>query len=79
MSFGWGAPLPVSRSDFRLSRKTTHFGAAVMHELHRLLPTLVFEEDDGPFVSLIELETYLCAQPFLGPVDHLPQQLDSWE
>src|ERR1700677_3711771 len=47
--------------------------AAMVHELARLLPTLVFEQDDGPIPSLSELETDLRADPFFGPVDPLPQ------
>jgi hypothetical protein len=45
----------------------------MVHELHRLLPALVLEVDDGPLAVLLELETYFRADPFLGPVDHLPQ------
>jgi hypothetical protein len=44
----------------------------MVHELHRLLPTLVLEEDNGPVAFLPEVETYFCADPFLGPIDHLP-------
>ena len=45
----------------------------MVHELHRLLPTLVFEQDDGPFAFLFEVEADFCADPFLGPFDHLPE------
>src|SRR6266850_14752 len=48
-------------------------GAAVVHELHRLLPALVFEKNDGPVAFLFEIKTYFCADPFCGSVDHLPQ------
>src|SRR4029077_5096879 len=44
----------------------------MMHELHRLLPTLVLEQDDGPVAFLFELEAYLGADPFFGTVDLLP-------
>jgi hypothetical protein len=45
----------------------------MVHELHRLLPTLVLEEDDGPVAFLSEIKAYCCADPFFGPVDHLPE------
>src|SRR5216684_3985538 len=45
----------------------------MVHELYRLLPTLVFEEDDGVVAILFQLPTYFCTDPFLGPVDHLPE------
>src|SRR5713226_9517283 len=45
----------------------------MVHELHRLLPALVLEEDDGPVAFLSEVKIYFCADPFLGSVDHLPQ------
>src|SRR6266478_190254 len=54
-------------------QKDRPLGAAMVHELHRLLPTLVFEQDDGPVAFLSEIETYFCADPFLRSVDHLPQ------
>ena len=47
-------------------------GAAMVHEFHRLLPTLVLEEDDGMVACLFEIKTYLGADPFRGPIDHLP-------
>src|SRR4030095_10356166 len=47
-------------------------GAAMVHEFHRLLPTLVFEEDDGMVACLLEIKVYPGADPFLRPVDHLP-------
>ena len=53
-------------------QKDCPFGAAMVHELHRLLPALVFEENDGPVAFLFEIEAYLDADPFLGPVDYLP-------
>src|SRR6266478_2179366 len=56
-------------------QKDRPLGAAVVHELHRLLPTLLFEEDDGPVAFLPEIPTYLCANPFCGSVDHLPQHV----
>ncbi len=70
MSFGSGAPFPVSTSDFRLIRKTAHL---VVHELHRLLPTLVLEEHDGEVALLLEIETHLRSDPLFGPLDHLPE------
>src|SRR5579863_2320463 len=48
-------------------------GAAVMHEFHRFLPTLVFEQDDGPVTVLLDVEADLRAEPLFGAVDHLPQ------
>src|SRR5208282_1348996 len=46
--------------------------AAMMHELDRLPPTFVLEEQDGPVAFLSELEADRRAEPFRGPVDHLP-------
>src|ERR1700687_3067105 len=57
---------------FQAHQKDPPLAAAMVHELHRLLPTLVFEEDDGVVAILFELPTYFCADPFSGPVDHLP-------
>ena len=47
----------------------------MVHELDRLLPAFVFEEDDGPGTLLFEIEAYLCADPFFGAVDHLPKHV----
>src|SRR5262245_45650331 len=47
-------------------------GTAMVHEFDRLLPTLVLEENDGMVACLFEIETYFCADPFLGSLDHLP-------
>jgi hypothetical protein len=45
----------------------------MVHELDRLLPALVLEEDDGPVAFLLEIEADFCADPFVRPVDHLRQ------
>jgi hypothetical protein len=45
----------------------------MMHELHRLLPALMFEEDAGPVAVLLEIKAYFGADPFLGTIDDLPQ------
>jgi len=45
----------------------------MVHELHRLLPALVFEEHDGPVRFLLDIETYSCAEPFFRSANHLPQ------
>lgn len=45
----------------------------MVHEFHRLLPTLVLEEDDGVVVDLIEAPVHMRGDPFFGSVDHLPQ------
>lgn len=68
-----GGTFPGFEKRLQAHQKDRPLGAATVHELHRLLPTLMFEEDDGVVVVLFELPTYLCADPFLGPVDHLPQ------
>ena len=59
--------LSRSREATLRSQKDTPFRAAMVHELHRLLPTLVFEKDNGPVAVLFEVKTYFCADPFLGP------------
>src|SRR6266853_3704403 len=56
-------------------QKDRPLGAAVVHELHRLLPTLLFEEDDGPVAFLPEIPTYFCTNPFCGSVGYLPQHV----
>ena len=71
-SFGWGHPCRFEQG-LQAQQKDRPLGAAMVHELHRLLPTLVFEQDDGPFAFLFEVEADFCADPFLGPFDHLPE------
>jgi hypothetical protein len=72
-SFGQGAPFSGLDERLQAQQERTPLGAAMVHELHRLLPALVLEQDDGPLTFLFEIKTYFCADPFLGPVDHLPQ------
>ena len=40
-------------------QKDRPLGAAVVHELHRLLPACVLEKDDDPVVVLLEVEARL--------------------
>ncbi len=54
-------------------QKDRPFGAAVVHELHRLLPALMFEENNGPVTVLCQIEADLGAEPFFRAVNHLPQ------
>jgi hypothetical protein len=44
----------------------------MVHELHRFLPPFVFEENDGPFTFLFEIEAEFRADPFFGSLHHLP-------
>src|SRR4249920_2017095 len=67
-----GGTFPGFEKRLHAQQKDPPLGAAMVHELHRLLPTLVLEEDDGPVAFLFELPTYYRANPFFGPVDHLP-------
>src|SRR5437016_5145957 len=64
--------LPGFEQRLQAQQKDRPLGAAMVHEFHRLLPALVLEEDDGPVAFLSEIETNLCADPFLRPVDDLP-------
>src|SRR5271170_6743322 len=87
LSFGGAQLFPAVELDFvwpgrafagfeerlEAQQEDSPFGAAVVHEFHRLLPALVLEEDDGPVAVLFEVEAYLCAEPFFRPVDHLPE------
>ena len=68
-----GGTLAGFEQGLQAQQKDRPLGAAMVHELHRLLPTLVFEQDDGPFAFLFEVEADFCADPFLGPFDHLPE------
>src|SRR5262245_32143518 len=70
-----GAGLPFARLDQRLQahQEGRPLRAAVVHELHRLLPIQVLEEHDGIVGLLFKLETHLGADPFRGAIDHLPQ------
>jgi hypothetical protein len=63
----------VSKSDFRLSRKTPPLVLQMVPERHRLLATLMFEDNDRPVSFLLELETYFCAEPLYGSVDRVPE------
>src|SRR5216684_1903120 len=42
-----GRTFPGFEKRLQAHQKDPPLGAAMVHELHRLLPTLVFEEDDG--------------------------------
>jgi hypothetical protein len=57
----------------RLSRKTAHLVLQWCINSTGSFPALVFEQNNGPIAILFEAEAYLCAAPFFGPVDHLPQ------
>src|ERR1700733_7619723 len=70
-----GGSFPGFEKRLQAQQKDPPLGAAMVHELHRLLPTLVFKEDDGPVAFLPEVPTYFCTDPFFGPVDHLPQHV----
>src|SRR2546426_9687440 len=47
----------------------------MVHEFHRFLPIQVFKHDDGKAVLLFQLPAYLGADPFLRPLDHLPEHM----
>jgi hypothetical protein len=68
-----GRAFPGFDKRFYAHQKERPLGAAMVHELNRLLPALVFEEDNGEVLILREREAYLCADPFLGPAYHFPQ------
>src|SRR5687768_8776083 len=67
-----GRTFPGFQKRLQAHQKHPPLGAAMVHEFHRLLPILVLEQDDGIVALLFELPTDLCADPFCGPIDHLP-------
>src|SRR5271165_3900574 len=70
-----GRAFPGFEERLQAQQKHAPFGAAMVHELHRLLPAFVLEKNDGPVAFLFEIETYFCADPFFGPIDHLPEHV----
>jgi hypothetical protein len=50
----------------------------MVHEFHRIPPTLMFEEDNAPVAFLPELKTYFGTDPFFGTIHHLPENLRGW-
>jgi hypothetical protein len=56
-------------------QEDTPLGAAVVHELHRVSPTFVLEQDDGVVVFLLEVPAHRRTDPLRGPVDDFPQLL----
>src|SRR5580704_14947895 len=53
-------------------QKDRPLGAAMVREFHRLLPTLVLDEDKSPVGFLPEIKAYCRADPFFGSLDDLP-------
>lgn len=45
----------------------------MVHEFHRLLPVQMLEENKGVIAILPEIEADLCIEPFLRPIDNLPE------
>src|SRR5471030_1194187 len=68
-----GCALADLKKCLQAEQEDAPLGAAMVHELDRLLPALVLEEHDGPVTLLPEIEADPRAEPFLWPVDHLPQ------
>src|SRR5205814_8397341 len=58
-----GRALPGLHQRLQTQQENRPLGAAVVHELHRLLPTLVLEEDDGEVTFPLEIEANLRADP----------------
>src|SRR5262245_15320831 len=57
---------------FQAHQEDRPLGAAVVHELHGLLPALVPEQHDGEIVFPLEFEVDLGADPLGGAVHYLP-------
>src|SRR3984957_11363123 len=73
ISSGQGLPLPFSSSDLRLSRKTAHLVLQwCMNSTGSFQPSCLKRTMvQSPFCLRSKL--IFCAEPFFGPVDHLPQ------
>src|SRR4029079_6544398 len=68
-----GRPLPALEQRLHAHEERRPFGAAVVHELERLLPALVPDADDGVVLIFAELEVDARADPLGGPSDHFPE------
>src|SRR5688572_7328150 len=68
-----GGTLAGLQKRLQAHQKDPPLGAAVVHELHRLLPILVREEDHDVVAFLLELPADLRADPFRGSIDDLPE------
>src|ERR1700678_914323 len=64
--------LPGLHKRLQAHQKDRPLGAAVVHEFHGFIPTLMIEQDDGIIAFLLEIETDLCSDPFCGSFNHLP-------
>jgi hypothetical protein len=78
-SSGYGVPVPVSHSDFRLSRYVAPFGAAKMHEFHWLFPATLSKEHNRDAILLAQVESKFGADPFFGSVQALPFDTLAWD
>src|SRR5690606_9540012 len=58
---------------FQAHQEDRPLGAAVVHELHGLLPSFVLEEHDREIALLLEIEADSSADPFVRTVDDLPR------
>src|SRR5688572_7753891 len=79
LDFAWirGA-LPGFKQRLHAHQKSCPPRTAVVHEFHRLLPTFVFEQDDGVAIGLTELPVDMSGDPLLRSVHHLPQHAIVW-
>jgi hypothetical protein len=68
-----GRTFPGLDKRLEAHQKRRPFGAAVVHELHRLSPALVFEENDGIVTFLLEIETDGRTDPFFRSFDDFPK------
>src|SRR5205807_830154 len=68
-----GGTFACLQKRFEAEQEDSPLRAAVVHELHRLLPICVLEKDDGPVVVLFNVEAYFCPEPLFGSIHHLPE------
>ena len=74
-SRGAGCALPGLDERLQAQQVDRPLRAAVVHEVDRFLPALVFEQDGGVVALLLEVPADRRADPFVGPVDHEPAHL----
>src|SRR5688572_4003711 len=69
LDFAWirGA-LPGFKQRLHAHQKSCPPRTAVVHEFHRLLPTFVFEQNDGVAIGLTELPVDMSGDPLLRSV-----------
>jgi hypothetical protein len=73
-----GATFPCFEKRFEAEQEDRPLRAAMVHELHWLLPVCVLEKEDGPIVILFDVEAYFCPEPLFRSVNHPPENAPGW-